>query len=61
MEIFSVVVLIGALVVLIPTARRVFKKGDDEWAGPRTPDFRRVCGECAGVKAARNVVFERTA
>ena len=30
LEVFSVVVLIGALVVLIPTARRVFKKGKDE-------------------------------
>lgn len=30
LEVFSVVVLIGALVVLIPTARRVFKKGEDE-------------------------------
>lgn len=29
-EILGVVVLIGALVALIPTARRVFKKGDDE-------------------------------
>lgn len=30
LEVFSVVVLVGALVVLIPTARRVFKKGEDE-------------------------------
>lgn len=30
LEVFSVVVLVGALIVLIPTARRVFKKGDDE-------------------------------
>jgi hypothetical protein len=30
LEAFSVVVLVGALVVLIPTARRVFKKGEDE-------------------------------
>lgn len=30
LEVVSVVVLVGALVVLIPTARRVFKKGDDE-------------------------------
>jgi hypothetical protein len=29
-EIFGIVVLVGALVVLIPTARRVFRKGDDE-------------------------------
>lgn len=30
LEIFSVVVLVGVLVALIPTARRVFKKGDDD-------------------------------
>ena len=30
LEVFSVVVLVGALIVLIPTARRVFRKGDDE-------------------------------
>ncbi len=29
-EILGVVVLVGALVALIPTARRVFKNGDDE-------------------------------
>ncbi|SNS71865.1 hypothetical protein SAMN05421642_104375 [Rhodococcoides kyotonense] len=30
LEVLSIVVLVGALIVLIPTARRVFKKGDDE-------------------------------
>lgn len=30
LEIFSIIVLVGVLIALIPTARRVFKKGDDE-------------------------------
>lgn len=30
LEIFSIVLLIGVLVALIPVARRVFTKGDDE-------------------------------
>ncbi len=30
LEVASIVVLVGVLIVLIPTARRVFKKGDDE-------------------------------
>lgn len=31
MQVFSLIVLLGALIVLIPTARRVFrKKKDDE-------------------------------
>ncbi|SEK49637.1 hypothetical protein SAMN05444583_102121 [Rhodococcus maanshanensis] len=29
MQIFSLIVLVGALVVLIPVARRVFRKHDD--------------------------------
>lgn len=28
-EIFGVIVLVGVLIALIPTARRVFGKGDD--------------------------------
>lgn len=30
LEIFSIIVLVGVLIALIPTAKRVFKKGDDE-------------------------------
>lgn len=30
LQIFSLIVLIGALVVLIPYARQVFRKSDDE-------------------------------
>jgi hypothetical protein len=30
LQIFSIIVLLGVLIALIPTARRVFKKGDDE-------------------------------
>lgn len=30
LEIFSVIVLVGVLIALIPTARRVFAKGKDE-------------------------------
>ena len=30
MQVFSLIVLLGALIILIPTARRVFGKKDDE-------------------------------
>jgi hypothetical protein len=30
LEIVSIIVLVGALVALIPVARQVFRKGDDE-------------------------------
>jgi len=37
LQVFSLIVLLGALIILIPTARRVFGKKDDEYASTTGP------------------------